>query len=194
MFGISPKASPVWQYTESRRLVTMEVPIRNAKELIDRIVWGRGPSEVEAMRALEVVSLFDAVSVSGDSPTDLSIIAPALAEMTETRMREHLQRFIDRGIVLEKGRYAQVLPIPLAVHLGQRRLKTLQAHGVRQFFEAAPEHLRSRLLDRMKWLDTSREVQDFAIALLAPENLGNVDALNTEFGSRCLDRLVHVIL
>lgn len=168
-------------------------PIRNAEELVDRIVWGRGTPDPDAMRALEVVSLFDAVRISGENPTDLSIIALPLAETTETRFREHLLQFIDRGIVIEKGRYAQVLPIPLAAHLGERRLKALRAQGVKEFFDAAPGHLQSRLLDRLKWLDASREAQEFALALLAAENLGSVALLNTDFGSRCFDRLVHVV-
>ena len=149
--------------------------------------------DAEAMRALEVVSLFEAVRISGDEPTDLAVIASGLAEMSEMRLREHLQRFVDRGIVVEKGRYAQVLPIPLAANLGQRRLKALQAQGVMRFFATAPDHLRSRLLERLKWLDTSQEAQDFARELLATRNLGSVAALNADFGSRCLDQLVHVL-
>lgn len=168
-------------------------PIRSAAELIDRIVWGRRSPDAEAMRALEVASLFDALRIKGEAPTDLAAIAAPLAEMSEPRMREHLLSFAERGIVTEKGRYIQVQPIPLAAHLGRRRIAALGAAGVAAFFADAPEHLRSRLLDRLKWLDTAEEAQAFAVDLLTADGIGTFAALNTEFGSRCFDRLAHVV-
>jgi hypothetical protein len=47
-------------------------------------------------------------------------------------------------------------------------------------------------LKRLRWLDTAPEAKQFAQTLLNSENLGNITALNTDFGAECLDRLVHV--
>ena len=168
-------------------------PIRSAEELIERIVWGRRAPDLEAMRALEVASLFDVLRIKGQAPSDLAHIAPALAEMSESRMREHLLSFSNRGVVAVKGRFAQVQPIPLAAHLGRRRLMVLGATGVSTFFAKAPDNLKSRLLDRLKWLDTSDEARAFATELLSEHAIGSRSNLDTEFGARCFDRLVHVV-
>lgn len=168
-------------------------PIGSAAELIDRIIWGRRNPDAEALRALEVAALFDVLRIKGEDPTDLAVIAPTLAEMSEPRMREHLVSFAERGIVVEKGRFAQVQPIPLAAHLGRRRLKVLGAGGVGRFFAGAQPYLQSRLLDRLKWLDMSEEARAFATGMLSENGIGSLAALDTELGARCFDRLVHLV-
>jgi len=59
-------------------------------------------------------------------------------------------------------------------------------------FNQAPGELRASLLRRLKWMDTSPTAVAFAERLLEPDLLGSYAALNTETGSKALDRLVHV--
>lgn len=168
-------------------------PIRSADELVERIVWGSRIPDAEAMRALETASLFDVLRVGGAAPTDLAVVAQSVAEMTATRMRGHLLSFGDRGIVVAKGRYSQVQPLPLAVLLAARRLAVLGSDGLRSLYGGLPNHLKLSLLDRLRWLDTSPEAQALARWLLSSEGVGTWDAVNTELGAGILDKLVHLL-
>jgi hypothetical protein len=166
-------------------------PLRSVDDLVDRILWGRSNPDDEARRAVSVASLFQVVDV-GDGGTDLRLIAEKLAEQTDTRIREHLERFKLRGIVLQGGRFIQVQPVPLASLLGKQRLKVLGAARIGAFFKAATPNLRERFLNRLKLFDTAPEAKAFARELLKVEGIGNLADLNSEFGSEALDALVHV--
>jgi hypothetical protein len=48
------------------------------------------------------------------------------------------------------------------------------------------------LLRRLRWLDTSPVAQAFARQVLHENCLGNLAALNSSFGSKAVDSLVHV--
>jgi hypothetical protein len=105
---------------------------------------------------------------------------------------EHLLSFESRGIITRRGDFLQVGPVPLAARLGLARLAVMTADKLLDFFNQAPEELRASILRRLKWMDTSTTATAFAERLLEPDLLGSYAALNTEAGSRALDRLVHV--
>ncbi len=105
---------------------------------------------------------------------------------------EHILSFEARGIVTRRGDFLQVGPVPLAARLGLARLAVMTADKLLDFFNQAPEELRASLLRRLKWMDTSPTATAFAERLLEPDLLDNFARLNTEAGSKALDRLVHV--
>ena len=69
----------------------------------------------------------------GDGSTDLTSIGPLLADQTEARMREHLERFRNWGIIVRGGRFLQVQPAPLASRLGKQRLTTVPQSSFNSF-------------------------------------------------------------
>jgi hypothetical protein len=122
----------------------------------------------------------------------MSVIAREFADIPEDVFIESVKSFKPRGIIEQRGDFIQVTPIPLATCLGVRRLSLLPDGKLEAFFAKAPPELRTSLLKRLRWLDTAPEAKQFAQTLLSSENLGNIAALNTEFGAECLDRLVHI--
>jgi len=166
--------------------------LRSVEQLVDRVVWGRRQRDEEAERAIETLSLFDWVGLTGRVAEEAALVAERLGRMTSSSFIEHVRSFKSRGIVQERGDYAQVTPIPLAASLGVRRLSLIPSEALVQFFTDAPPRLKDSLLRRLRWLDTSAEAKRFAHTLLHPDRLGNLAALNTDFGAECLDRLVHV--
>jgi hypothetical protein len=166
--------------------------INSAADLVDRIVWGRNPRNDEAQRALETLSLFEWVGFEGKVSAESQFIAKKLAGMSLDAFVEKINSFKSRGILVQRGDFIQVAPIPLAASVGGRRLSLLPAGKLKTFFLEAPETLRKSLLRRLRWLDSSPEAKQFAKALLASDCLGNFGSLSTDVGAEYLDRLFHV--
>ncbi|MDO8356198.1 MAG: hypothetical protein Q7U76_07400 [Nitrospirota bacterium] len=166
--------------------------IRSAEQVLERVVWGRRQRVEEAQRALEILSLFEWVGLTGRVDGEGKLIAEKLGGMTQDALVEHSKSFFSRGVVVQRGDFVQVAPIPLAASLGSTRLSLLPERRLLAFFLEAPDSLKTSLLRRMKWLDTSAEAKAFARSLLAADCLGNLAILNTESGAECLDHLVHV--
>jgi hypothetical protein len=166
--------------------------IRSAQQVLDRIIWGRRQRNESAQRALEFLSLFEWVGLTGRVADEAEFIAQNLAAMTLDAFLERVKSFGSRGIVIERGDFAQVTPIPLAASLAAHRLSLLPDNRLADFFAEAPDRIKGSLLRRMRWLDTSAKAKAFARRLLGAECLGNLARLNTDFGAECLDRLVHV--
>ncbi|MCP4309402.1 MAG: hypothetical protein GY788_31925 [bacterium] len=166
--------------------------LESVEQVLERIIWaGRAPNQ-EAQRALEVAALFEWLGIEGRVESQAAFLAAQLAEQTTSRFVEHLLSFEPRGIITRRGDFLQVGPVPLAARLGLARLAVMTADKLLDFFNQAPEELRASILRRLKWMDTSSTATAFAERLLERDLLGSYAALNTEVGSKALDRLVHV--
>jgi hypothetical protein len=183
-----PEMAVLAAQLDARRRPTID----SAEQILDRIIWGKRPQNAEAQKALEVLSLFEWVGLSGSVADEGVYIAKSLAGVSEDTFVEHIKSFRSRGVVTERGDFAQVTPIPLAARLGIHRISLIARPKLMEFFANAPARLRGSLLRRMRWLDVSPEARTFARKLLSPDCLGNLTTLNTDFGADCLDRLVHV--
>lgn len=166
--------------------------LESAEQLLSRLIWGGRPLVPEAQKVLEIASLFEWIGIQDRVEDQVSFIASALAQLPASEFVAHLLSFKPRGIVLQRGDFAQVGPVPLAARLGVRYLAKVTPDHLLRFFESAPDLVKASLLMRLRWLDTSPTARSFAHRLLQPDLLGRFPALNTEFGSKCIDHLVHV--
>jgi hypothetical protein len=166
--------------------------IQSAQQYIDRVLWGHATPNSEAQKALSVLSLFDWVGIAGDKIHQAKHIASHLAHMPFESFVEHVKSFKTRGVVIQRGDFVQVQPIPLAARLAAARLPLLPDGTLVTFFESATPAVKKSLLNRIRWLDATPEAQAFATTLLAPEALGNFRTINTAQGSEIIDRLVHI--
>jgi hypothetical protein len=166
--------------------------ILSVEQVLDRIIWGKRPRSETAQKALETLSLFDWLGVSGHVEGQAAYVAREFAGMSEDAFVEDLNSFKSRGIIVQRGDFVQVQPIPLAARLGAHRLSLLLDAKLVSFFMAAPPDLRVSLLRRLRWLDTSPKAKTFARRMLHENCLGNLPALNSGLGSEALGHLVHV--
>jgi hypothetical protein len=166
--------------------------LESTEQVLDRIIWSGKQRVIDAQRVLETASLFEWVGLQGNVESQATFLAAELAHVPAPLFIEHLLSFKPRGIIVQRGDYVQVAPTPLAVRLGLARLSVMTVEQLVHFFKTAPSELQSSLLKRIKWMDTSPTAVAFADRLLRTEMIGNFAALNTEFGSKTLDRLVHV--
>lgn len=166
--------------------------LQSVDQILDRIIWGSNVRVNEAQRAIEIASLFDWFGLEGRVSAQVDWIAKELGNMTGAMFAEHLRSFFPRGVLVRRGDFAQIGPVPLAARLGLHRLQMMSADQLVRLFHDAPSELKISFLRRLKWLDTSPVARHFVERILAPELLGNLAALNTDFGSKLLDYLVHV--
>ena len=166
--------------------------IVSIEQLLNRIIWGKRPPNERAQKALEVASLFDWLGLSGRVKEQAAYVAHEFAGTSEDTFVEDLNSFQRRGIVVRRGDFVQIQPLPLAARLAAHRLSLLPDGKLASFFTQAPPELRMSLLRRLRWLDTSSAAVTFAKQMLAENRLGNLAALNSRFGSEVIDRLVHI--
>ncbi|MEO7831331.1 MAG: hypothetical protein ABIS05_16165 [Roseateles sp.] len=166
--------------------------VRSAEQLIDRIVWGRRSIDAESLRALESLSLFEWVGIKGQAVAEAALIAENFARMSHDAFIERILSFSGRGVLVQRGDYIQVSPVPLAAALATRRLALLVDQRLVSFFDLATERLQRSLLGRLKWLDNTAQAKEFARTMLHTDRMGNIAALQSDFGGACLDKFVHV--
>jgi hypothetical protein len=164
----------------------------SAEQILERIIWSGKQRLPEAQRALEAACLFEWLGLLGRVEGQAAFVAAELAGQSLPVFVEHVLSFRSRGIITRRGDFIQVGPVPLAARLGIARLEVMSPEQLFQFFQKAPDALQFSLLKRLKWLDTSDVVQSFAQKMLHPDMIGNFASLNTEAGSKMLDRLVHL--
>jgi hypothetical protein len=165
--------------------------IQSADQYVDRVIWGaRTPNEA-AKKALSVLSLFEWIGIAGRASGEATYIAEYLAGMTFDTFVEHVKSFKNRGVIVLRGDFAQVQPIPLAARLATTQLGLFPDGKLIAFFLGAPRNIQQAMLRRIRWLDTVPEIKAFACTLLEGA-FGSFEALNTDFGAQVLDQLVHV--
>ncbi|MGE4299115.1 MAG: hypothetical protein AB7E47_13935 [Desulfovibrionaceae bacterium] len=166
-------------------------PISSVEKLINKIIWGSEARNRDAERSLEAASLFDVFGVDGDARVQLEYIAEKIAIQSDDVFYADLDMFVSRGVMLRRGDYVQVQPLPLAAIMAGRRLKALGAKAMFEIFKNMPGKLKDNFYIRLQWLDTSPHAKELARLILA--QFGTLESLNTEDGSKCLHSLVHVI-
>ncbi|WP_306151662.1 hypothetical protein [Roseovarius sp. MMSF_3281] len=158
--------------------------------LVNRIVWGKEQEDAEALRALQFLSLFTFVGVEGDRQFELEQLASFMETPTKDIFRD-LAAFRDRGVVGRVGDFAEARPQPLAVRLAVQLLDTSPEGELIRLFERVGTDLRFRLLSRLRWLSFDHRVAGLALSIVETL-IPSIDALNTDEGSKFMDRLVHL--
>lgn len=174
----------------SRALEDGDEELSSVETLISRIVWGDHEQNPSALQSLQLLSLFTIVGLENNASHELAEIAPH-CEKTERDMYRELSRFIERGVLFRQGDYGEVQPLPLAMRLSNQWLEESPAGSLETLFNALSEEMKLRLVGRLRWVAWSDKVRQFARVVLA-EALPDDIAIDSEFGSKLLDRFVHL--
>jgi hypothetical protein len=96
--------------------------IRSVSQIVDRVVWGRRQRNEDSQRALEVLSLFEWVGLTGRVAEESLFIAEKLAGMPHAAFVERVKSFIPRGVVAQRWCSSDSNPAPAT--LGANRLSS----------------------------------------------------------------------
>jgi len=174
----------------SRSLEDGDEELSSVETLISRIVWGEKKEDPLAYESLQLLSLFTIVGMENDSSHELEEIASYCGKAVQDMYRE-LSRFTKRGVLFRQGDYGEVQPLPLSMRLANQWLESNPAGSLETLFRSLSEKMKLRMVGRLRWISWSDKVTSFARALFA-EALPDETALNSEFGSKLLDRFVHL--
>jgi len=167
---------------------------KNQDFIVAKLIWGRDAPNDEQLRLLRALSIFALIGFEGSRRAEFDWIAANLLEMTSDELQQRLEPFERRRILQKRGFSLFVVPKPLAAHLaayfwtsgpvGKRDL--LLAGGI-------PGELQQQLCERLRDLDYLNNAPDIARQLCGESGpFGTAEALNTEFGARCLRALAEV--
>ncbi|MGQ0333197.1 hypothetical protein [Halomonas elongata] len=174
----------------SRALEDGDEELSSVEILISRLVWGEREEDQQAFESLQLLSLFTIVGLENDAAHELEEIA-SYCNKTGQAMYRELSRFTERGVLFRQGDYGEVQPLPLAMRLSNQWLESNPAGTLEILFRSLSEEMKLRMVGRLRWVSWSNKVTSFARALLA-EALPDETALDSEFGSKLLDRFVHL--
>ncbi|MCA0028172.1 MULTISPECIES: hypothetical protein [unclassified Mesorhizobium] len=174
----------------SKALEGGDEELSSVETLISRIVWGEHEFDQSALESLQLLSLFTIVGMENDAAKELEEIADYCGK-TARQMFNELRRFAERGVLFRQGDYGEVQPLPLAMRLSNQWLESNPAGTLEDLFRSLSEEMKLRMVGRLRWVSWSGKVSDFGRALLS-EALPNEAALDSEFGSKLLDRFVHL--
>lgn len=168
--------------------------LRSIEDVVERILKSSGIVSEERMRSIECLSLFERIGCDDKVSDQIDLVATILARQTGDQMFEFLAEESKHHLVDRRGLYFYAQPLPIAAYLGERRLELIRVNTILSFLEAAPEELILSFLNLWRNFNSSRNAISVADKLLHDGGrFGSIEALNSEFGSKCFDALVHVV-
>lgn len=127
-------------------------------DLFDKMVEGRGTDLSEndkIKKILTAIALFkrlgwdDELSIQGKKVCEFFKI-----DWLEARKKIHTQE--ERGLVIKRGRYRYISPLPLAIYLASSWWKAMDESAWQEFYEALPDpEAKKAFLDRLSDLSYS---------------------------------------
>jgi hypothetical protein len=174
----------------SRALEGGDEELSSVEAMISRIIWGEHDIDQSAFESLQLLSLFTIVGMENNVANELEEIANYCGKSARQMFKE-LQRFAERGVLYRQGDYGEVQPLPLAMRLSNQWLESNPAGTLEDLFRSLSEEMKLRMIGRLRWMSWSDKVLSFGRALLS-EALPDEAALDSEFGSKLVDRFVHL--
>jgi len=174
----------------SRSLEGGDHELSSVETLISRIIWGEHEENQSALENLQLLSLFTVVGVENNAARELDEIANYCGK-TARQIFNEIQRFTQRGVFFRQGDYGEVQPLPLAMRLSNQWLESNPAGTLEDLFRSLSEEMKLKMVGRLRWLSWSDDVSYFGRTILS-EALPDESALNSEFGSKLVDRFVHL--
>jgi len=167
--------------------------LKSVEDVVEKILSGCNITNNDQVRAIECLALFNRIGADEELSGQLDLVAENLARQTGDEMYEHLAEASKHHIVDRRNRFFIAQPLPIAVFLGTRRLDLLRVTSILQFIENAPQNLLLSFLSQWRHFDVSKTAVAVTERLLSRDGkFGSLEVLNTDFGSQCLDALVHV--
>ena len=185
------KGFPRMAVLATRALEGGDEELSSVETLITRLVWGEHEIDQSSFESLQLLSLFTIVGMENNAAHELEEIG-RFCDKTARQMFNELQRFAERGILCRQGDYGEVQPLPLAMRLSNQWLENNPAGTLADLFRSLSEEMKLKMVGRLRWVSHSGTVSRFGRALLS-EALPDEATLNSKFGSRLLDRFVHLV-
>jgi hypothetical protein len=146
----------------------------------------------EHRRILQVCSLFDVFGVEAGGIDEADFIIK-IAKSDRGAFGQVINQFQQKRIINRVGRFARVVPKPLAVHLASIWWDNNIHDELENLINTLPESLIGSFCTQIKYLDTSVKVKEFVEKICeACSPFGQAELLLSTKGSRLFRALVEV--
>lgn len=162
------------------------------KGFVEKLINGDGALKDDERRVLEVCSLFDVFGVEDEGVIEADYIIK-LAGSDRRVFGRVITKFNEREIVTRVGRFARVVPKPLAVQLAKTWWDENLYDTLTELIDSIPETLIKSFCDQITYLDTSEKLNQFVERLCDKcSPFGQAELLMTTKGSKLFRALVEV--
>ncbi len=163
-------------------------------DLLRKMLWKGDEQNETHQKILRACALFDKFGMKDEAAQEYHFIADNISGEDIDTFFECIQTFKTRGIVDERGRYAQLVPKPLAVRLAADWWKnTRHEKQVELITQVMPGQLNTALCDQMVYLDFLPEAVDLVKEICQDTGpFGQAEVILSNLGSRLFRSLVEV--
>ena len=167
-------------------------PELTERDFADKLINGDGELTNEQKRVLHVCSLFDVFGIESEAIEQADFIID-LANSDRAIFGQVINQFERRQIVNKVGRFARIVPKPLAIHLASSWWDNNIHDELENLINTLPESLLESFCTQIKYLDSSKKVREFVARLCEKcSPFGQAELLLSEKGSRLFRALVEV--
>ncbi|WP_211299148.1 hypothetical protein, partial [Methylovulum psychrotolerans] len=163
-------------------------------DIAKRLLWGKAQQQNSIdEKILKSCALFDRFGVDKDVSNELEFIATYIGRISEADFYDCIQRFTERGIIDRRGRYAQLVPKPLAIRLAAEWWTRTRERDQAELIDLLPETLVKSFCEQIEKLDFLPEVKLLTESLCGPKGpFGQAEVILSDRGSSLFRSFVNL--
>lgn len=162
-------------------------------QLANKLLWGNsGEENKEYLNILQVCSLFDSFGIEKEVESQLQYISDFL-KIDIDKTFECIQHFTDKGLIDRRGRFAQVVPKPLAIRLASQWWSKVRKEKQLKLVNGILPEMTEGFCSQIEKLDFHPEVKELTESLCGSlGNFGQAEVILSSRGSRLFRSFVIV--
>ncbi len=163
-------------------------------ELAHKLLWGGREPSAEDEQILRGCSLFDRFGIEDEVSKEYEFIANKIVDVDLDRFYDCVKRFEERGLIDRRGRFARLVPKPLAIRLAAEWWRRTRPSKQCELIQAdMPGGLVDSFCNQISRLDFLPEVKTLTAELCGPQGpFGQAEVILSSRGSRLFRALVEV--
>lgn len=162
------------------------------KAFVERLLNCSGQLSPEQLSVFTTCSLFDVFAVEGENSEDAEFIY-TFSEAKRRDFDDVINQFEEREIINRVGKFARIVPKPLAVTLAATWWENSLEGSKIRLINNMPDSLLGSFCNQIKYLDNSQKVIDFVEGLCSRYSpFGQAELLLSKRGSKLFRALVEV--
>lgn len=172
----------------------MEMGRLNDDSLARKLLWGGEKSDRDAEKILSACALFDKFGLEDEAGAEYKFIAEKVIGINLDDFYNCVKHFERRGLIDRRGRYARVVPKPLAIRLAAEWWKTTRPERQSDLIQSEmPDALVLSFCDQVSRLDFLPEVKALVTELCGPQGpFGQAEVILSDKGSHLFRAFVNV--
>lgn len=180
----------------ARSRINLEVAVGKLDDdhIAHKLLWGEGGDiRPEDERVLQGCALFDRFGLERDASSDFEYIANNIVNISHNAFYDCVKRFAERGIIDQRGRYAQLVPKPLAIRLASQWWSRSPRQMQEQLIASIPDSLVTSFCEQIGRLDFLPEVKELTTTLCGFQGpFGQAEVILSNRGSRFFRAFVEI--